>query len=227
MKRILSFLMAATLVLSLAACGGNNSQPDNTNGKPENTNNSTAPSKEIEMTAQEVLDALKGKLGDSYASDTVETEDRMSGYYGLDMSKVESWAAESNSMSSMNMDCTVILKVRDGYSQDAAALLQKAFDQTASYAQMYQMDLHRVLQARLFVNGNYVALIIEGQQGDWEASQEDQAKFAAEEAAKADAAWKDIFGTAPTNIITIPEAKEDSGFDMSDFDPDLGPVIGG
>lgn len=217
MKRILTFVLALTMILSLAACGGKD-QPDNKNDTPAS---------DVTLTAQEILEALKEKLGESYTSDTTEDESKISGYYGLDMTQIESWAAESNSMSSMNMDCTVILKVKDGYAKDAAALLQEAFDQTASYAQMYQMDLYRVLQGRLFVQGNYVALIIEGQQGDWEASEEDQAKFAAEEAAKVDAAWKDIFGTAPINTITIPEAKENTGFDMTDSDSDLGPVIGG
>lgn len=210
-------MLVLTLTFSLTACGGK-SQPDN-GGDPSSV--------DVTLTAQEVLDTLKEKLGESYTSDTVENEAKISGYYGLDMSQVESWAAESNSMSSMNMDCAVILKVKDGYAQDAAALLQTGFNQVASYAQMYQMDLHRVLQGRLFLQSNYVALIIEGQQGDWQAGEEDQAKFAADEAAKVDAAWKDIFGAAPANIITTPEAKEDSGFDMADPDPDLGPMIGG
>lgn len=58
---------------------------------------------------------------------------------------------------------------------------------------MYNMDLQRVLNARLFVSGNYVALLIEGAQGDWQVSDEEQAKFAAEEAVKVDDAWEAIF----------------------------------
>ena len=57
------------------------------------------------------------------------------------------------------------------------------------------------MQARLFVNGSYVALLIEGEQGDWEASDEEQAKFAAAEAAKVDAAWSAIFGSAENSIV--------------------------
>ena len=211
MKRILTFVLALTMVLSLAACG---SKTDDNNGK-------TA----VNMTAQEIMDTLKEKLGDSFDCDTAETEDRMSGYWGLDMDKVEDWAAMSNSNSSLNPSTAVILKVRDGYAQDAAALLQTGYAQMLSYSRMYNMDLQKVLQARLFVNGNYVALLILGAQGDWEASDEDQAKFAAEEAAKVDAAWSGIFGSAE-NSITIPE--DDGGsnggfFDMTDdnMDPEL------
>ena len=85
MKRILTFALALVMVFSLAACG---SKSDD-NKKNDN---------EVTMTAQEVLDQLKKSLGDSYASDTAETEDRMSGYYGLDMSKIESWAAEDGTL---------------------------------------------------------------------------------------------------------------------------------
>jgi len=182
-----------------------------------------------EKTASEVLDSLKSSLGSSYTSDQAETEDRMSGYYGLDMSKIESWAAESNSNSSLNMDCTVILKVKDGYAEDAAALLQERFDQTCDYARMYNMDLQRVLQGRLFIKGSYVALIVEGHQGDYEASEEVQANFAADEAAKVDKAWSGIFGSADNSIV-IPEDDGSSSFDMGDDnsdDMDDGVILGG
>lgn len=215
MKRILTFALALVMVLSLAACGSK---------RDENSGNDN----DVTLTAQEVLEQLKKSLGDSYASDTAETEDRISGYYGLDLSKIESWAAESDSNSSLNMDCAVVLKVKDGYAQDAAAALQTSYEQVLSYARMYNMDLQRVLNARLFVNGNYVALLIEGAQGDWQASDEEQAKFAAEEAVKVDDAWKAIFGSAE-NSISIPEDSGNSGLtDDSDNadDSDL-PVLGG
>lgn len=189
MKRVITLLLSLMLVLSLAACGNSN----NNGGKTE-----------VTLTAAEVLDSLKKSLGESYTSDTAEAEDRMTGYWGLDLSQVESWAAETNSNSALQSDCAIVLKVKDDYANDAAALLQTGFDQIVSYNRMYNMDLQRVLQGRLYINGNYVALIIEGQQGDWQASAEDQAKFAAEEAAKVDEAWKAIFGAA-VNSITIPE----------------------
>ena len=213
MKRIFSFALALIMALSLAACG-------NKAGDNKNDGKKDAPA--VTMTAQEVLDSLKKSLGDSYTSDNAETEERMSGYYGLDLSQIESWAAESNSSSSLNMDCAVVLQVKDGYAQDAAALLQKGFEQMCSYARMYNMDLQRVLQARLFVNGNYVALLIEGQQGDWQASEEEQAKFAADESAKVDEAWKAMFGSAENTIVIPEDDGGNSGFDMGDMPEDLG-----
>ena len=216
MKRILTFFLALTMVLSLAACGG---KADDNKGKTE-----------VTMTAQEIMDTLKEKLGDSFGCDVAEAEDNISGYWGLDMTQVESWASMSNSNSAVNSSYAVIVKAKDGYAQDAAALLQAGYEQILSYSRMYNMDLQKVLQARLFVNGNYVALLILGAQGDWEASDEAQAKFAAEEAAKVDAVWSGIFGSAD-NSITIPEDDGSSNggfFDMGDDElPDGEIMIGG
>lgn len=219
MKPILTFVLALSMALSLAACGGK--ADDN----KKNDNNT-----EVTMTAQEIMDTLKEKLGDSFECDTAESEDRMSGYWGFDMDKVEDWAAMGNSNSAINPSAAVILKVKAGYAQDAAALLQTGYEQILSYSRMYNMDLQKVLQARLFVNGNYAALLILGAQGDWETSDEVQAKFAAEEAAKVDAVWSGIFGSAD-NSITIPEDDGSSNggfFDMGDDElPDGEIMIGG
>ena len=216
MKRILTFLLAVVMVFSLAVCG---SKADDSSGKTD-----------VTMTAQEIMDTLKEKLGDSFGCDVAETEDNIGGYWGLDMGQVESWASMSNSNSAINPSAAVILKVKDGYAQDAAALLQTGYEQILSYSRMYNMDLQKVLQARLFVNGNYAALLILGAQGDWEASDEVQAKFAAEEAAKVDAVWSGIFGSAD-NSITIPEDDGSSNggfFDMGDDElPDGEIMIGG
>ncbi|CCX49964.1 putative uncharacterized protein [Clostridium sp. CAG:226] len=205
MKRISSIVLAIVMALALVACSNNTNNNNNSNG-----------AKEVNMTAQEVLDSIKKSLGDSFDCDVTEDEARMSDYWGLDMTKVESWAAMSNSNSSLNPSSAVILKVQEGYAQDAAALLQSGYEQVLSYSRMYNMDLQKVLQARLFVNGNYVALLILGAQGDWEASDEDQAKFAADEAAKVDAAWSGIFGSAD-NTIVVPEDNGNSNnfFDMN------------
>lgn len=215
MKHILTFFLALTMVLSLAACGG---KADDNKGKTE-----------VTMTAQEIMDTLKEKLGDSFGCDVAETEDNIGGYWGLDMSRVESWAAMGNSNSAINPSAAVILKVKDGYAQDAAALLQTGYEQILSYSRMYNMDLQKVLQARLFISGNYVALLILGATGDWQLSDEELARFAAEEAVKVDEAWSGIFGSAD-NSITVPEDNGSNNggfFDMTDDEGNNDPVLGG
>ena len=188
MKKVTALLLALMMVLSLAACGNAND-----NGNKDNGNTT------VDKTAQEVLDALKEKLGDSYGCDLAEGEDRMTNYYGLDMSKIDSWAAESSENSALDPSTAVVLKVKDGYAEDAAALLQERYDQVLDYVRMYSMNVAQVEQARLFVNGNYVALLILGQTPDENTA--DEAKLAQDEAAKVDAAWQDIFGSASNQLV--------------------------
>ena len=186
MKKAIALLLAVMMALSLAACGSSD------NGSKDNhTENS--------KTAQEVLDTLKAALGGSYGCDLAEDEDRMTNYYGLDMSKIDSWAAESSENSVLDPSIAVVLQVKDGYVEDAAALLQTGYEQVLDYSKMYDMNLPMVQQARLFVNGNYVALLILGQMPD--ESTADESKLAQDEAAKVDAAWTDIFGSASNQIV--------------------------
>ena len=186
-KKVTALLLALMMVLSLAACGG----------KQDNNKNDPAPA--ADMTAQQVLDTLKEKLGDSYGCDLAEDEDRMTNYYGLDQSQIDSWAAESSKNSALDASTAVVLKVKDGYAQDAAAALQTSYDQVLDYSKMYSMNLPMVQQARLFVSGNYVALLILGQLPDDNTA--DEAKLAQDEAAKVDAAWQELFGSASNQIV--------------------------
>lgn len=170
-----------------------------------------AASKKKDPTAKQVLKSLKKSLGKSYTSDTKETKQRLADYYDLNMKKVVNWAAETNSNSALHSDTTIILNVKKGYAKTAAKKLQTAYEQVVSYNRMYDMDLQRVLQARLYINGNYVALIIEGKQPDYSLSAEKQAKYAKSEAKKIDKAWKKIFGSAK-NKIKIPKENTNKNY---------------
>ena len=55
MKRISSIVLAIVMALALAACSNNTNNNNNSNG-----------AKEVNMTAQEVLDSIKKSLGDSF-----------------------------------------------------------------------------------------------------------------------------------------------------------------
>ena len=186
MKKFICAVLALVMVLSLAACG---SKQDDNGGKTD-----------VDLTAQEVLDKLKETLGDSYGCDAQDDEDRMTNYYGLDMSQVDSWASEASSMSALDPSTAVVLKVKDGYADTAADLLRERYQQVLDYSKMYNMNVPMVEQARLFVSGNYVALLILGQLGFLFGGHITIGGLAQDEAAKVDGAWKDIFGSAGNKI---------------------------
>ncbi len=192
LKKFLCAALAAVMVLSLAACGKQGGEDGKDSGKDGGGG--------VSMTAQEVLDKLKETLGDSYGCDAADDEDRMTNYYGLDMSQVESWASEASSMSALDLSTAVVLKVKDGYADTAADLLRERYQQVLDYSKMYNMNLPQVEQGRLFVNGNYVALLILGQLPDGDATAEDEAKLAQDEGAKVDSAWKAIFGASKNSL---------------------------
>ena len=187
MKKVTALLLALMMMLSLAACGKSDNGADSKKDDPS-----------ADMTAQQVLDALREKLGDSYGCSAAEDEDRMTNYYGLDLSQIDSWAAESSENSALDPSTAVVLQVKDGYAQDAAALLQERYDQVLDYCRMYSMNVAQVEQARLFVSGNYVALLILGQTpGDGT----DEAQLAQDEAAKVDASWQSLFPSAANQLV--------------------------
>jgi hypothetical protein len=185
MKRFFTIFLTSLLVLSLVACGGEN----NDNGKT------------VDLTAQEVLDKLKTALGDSYECDVTDEQSWLSDYFGLDLSKIDSGVSESSSISAMNPSTAVVLKVKDGYAKDAAALLQERFAQVEDYSQLYSMNQAQVGQARLFVSGDYVALLILGQTPEEELTADAESQWFHGEGSKVDAAWKDIFGAADNQIV--------------------------
>ena len=185
MKRFFTIFLTSLLVLSLAACGGEN----NDNGKT------------VALTAQEVLDKLKTALGDSYECDVTDEQSWLSDYFGLDLSKIDSGVSESSSISAVNPSTAVVLKVKDGYAKDAAALLQERFAQVEDYSQLYSMNQAQVGQARLFVSGDYVALLILGQTPEEELTADAESQWFRGEGSKVDSAWKDIFGAADNQIV--------------------------
>lgn len=111
-KKIALILLSLVMAFSIASCGKatDNNKTDN-NGKGNTT--ITATPAEIE---QKIADAI-GK--DNYLCDTDIDKDWLQNSFGFDLSKIESYAAKQNSVSSVNPDTVIILKVKDGYAEEA------------------------------------------------------------------------------------------------------------
>ena len=198
MKRIALIFLSLVMLLSLAACGTDSNK--NNNG---NTNNTATPA-EIE---QKIIDAI-GK--DDYLCDTDIDKDWLQNSYQLDMSKVESYVAKQNAISSVNEDVLIILKTKDGYAGEAVKALNTYFAQVVSYIRQYPFGTAKVLNARLYQSGDYVIYVIAGASYDGEDSEAEN-KLAVSEYAKIDEAIKSVFGALPKNLAVVPEDDGNNG----------------
>ena len=155
--------------------------------------------------AANVLDSIKSYLGSSYTCDNIHDSSDLENY-GFDMRYVNSCVYEDNSISAINYDIAIVLNVKSGYASKAVQILQDYYQQILDVSQLYDADIYRVEQARIFSQNNYVALLILGDNNysdNW--SDDDKADYAFGEALKVDEAWKSIFDSTPENLAEIDE----------------------
>ena len=189
--------------------------------QPETTINVAA----IEKTIADAVGA------DNYLCNTDIEENWLKNYYGFDMSKIEEFIAKQNAISSVNLDTVLVLKVSDDYADTAVELLNKSYDQTVGYIRQYAFGVSKVLNARIYKEGNYVMFILTGASYDGEDAEEEE-KLAVSEYAKIDAALAKLFGSTPVNLAVVPEDDgNNGGFNGGllideDMDDDI-PMLGG
>ena len=159
----------------------------------------------VKYSASEVLSLMKKDLGSSYTCDNIHDSGDLENI-GFDMKYVNSCAYEDDSISAINYDLAIVVNVKSSYVNTAVKLLQDYYQQILSVSKLYDADIYRVEQARIFSQDNYVALLILGDDGysdSW--SDDDKADYAFGEALKVDKAWKSIFGSTPENLAEIDE----------------------
>lgn len=154
--------------------------------------------KNKKSSAAYALNKMKKILKKTYTCDMkYNTRDAIS-YFGLAKNKIDSIAYEGKKNSSINMDIAVVVKAKKGYEATTRNKLKVALKQTTDYAKMYDMDLYRVQQARLYQSGSYIGLFIVGKTGNSDNAQK-ETKIAKQNSAKVDKAWKSVFGGSAKN----------------------------
>lgn len=134
--------------------------------------------------------------------------------------------AKQNAISAVNLDTVIILETEDGYADTAVELLNESYSVSVSYIRQYAFGVGKVMNARIYKEGNYVMYILAGANYEGnDAEKEDE--FAVSEYKKIDDALNSIFGEIPENLAVIPEDDGSSGGliiddDMDDDIPMLG-----
>lgn len=227
-QKIALILLCLTMALSAVACGGTDNKKTDNNGK--NTSAETTASADAEkknVSVKDIEQKIASAVGkDNYLCDTEIEKDWLQNSMGLDLSKVDSYVAKQNSISSVNLDTVIVLKTKDGYADDAVKALNDSFAQTVSYIRQYPFGTAKVLNARLYQSGNYVIYVLAGASYDGEDT-EAEAKLAVSEYAKIDEAMKGVFGTLPKNAIVVPEDDGNNGGLIVPDDEDDIPMLGG
>lgn len=195
MKKMTLILLSAMMVFGLAACGNTNEEKGD--GKTAEVT--------VTATPEEIEQKIAAAIGeDNYLCDTDIDEDWLQNSYGLDLSKIESYVAKQNSISSVNLDTVIILKTEDGYADEAVDKLNENFAQTVDYSKMYSMNVAKVSNARIYKAGNYVMYLLAGAGYDGEDAEE-ESKLALAEYEKIDEVVREIFGVVPKNLANAPQ----------------------
>ena len=249
MKKLSLILAVLILSASLASCAQNGQKKDDdTNSvdtkivdtvdddgndtKPSDTKaDDTEKPKPSDLTPASVEKAIADAVGaENYLCNVDIEKNWLENHYGLDMSKVEDYIAKQNSISSVNPDTVIVLKVADGYVDTAVDILNDNYAQTVSYIRQYPFGVAKVLSAKIYKEGNCVMYILAGAGYDGDDSEEED-KLAASEYAKIDASLEKLFGELPENLAVVPEDNGGSGgligFDDFDTDTDDGVILGG
>ena len=139
MKRIILIFMSLIMIFSFAACNkgaGDKKAEDNNSGDIS----------AVTVTPAEIEQKIAAAVGSkNYLCDTEIDKDWLQNSFGLDLSKVESYSAKQNSISSVNPDTVIVLKTKDGYANEATEILNTSFEQMAGYIRNILLARQRCL----------------------------------------------------------------------------------
>lgn len=218
MKRIILIFMSLIMIFSFAACNkgaGDKKAEDNNSGDTS----------AVTVTPAEIEQKIAAAVGsENYLCDTEIDKDWLQNSFGLDISKVESYSAKQNSISSVNPDTVIVLKTKDGYANEATEILNTSFEQMVGYIRQYPFGTAKVLNARLYQSGDYVIYVIAGASYDGDDAEAEE-KLAVAEYEKIDEVIKGIFGALPENLAVVLE--DDGSAGGLTVPNDDTPVLGG
>ncbi len=218
MKKYVSIIAAAALVLTLTACNDNTeNKPNNSGSTASADGNSTSKTDDKPDSSQmpahtpkDIEEAVAKALGEGYlcTADVPADEIIFSNMSEVDLTQIEEYIVKQTNVPSVNLDTVIVLKCKNGYADEAVSALNEKYAQNISYIRQYPFGVAKVEGARLYKVDDTVMFFLAGASPESDASPEDKAKLAADEYKKIDDVVKELFGSVPENLAVIPE---DSG----------------
>lgn len=223
MKKLICLALAVLMLFALTACAQNNNEtrtPEN--AVPETQSSGTkapettqAPAASELPSPAEIEAAIAAALGDGYLAtvDVPEEEIYICPLGWLeDMSILDSWVAKQALISAVDLDNVVIAKCKDAADTEKVVdAFNNSFAQACGYVRKYPFGVAKVENARIYKVDDTVMMILAGASPDENMEAEVEAKLAADEYAKIDAALEKLFGFLPENLAVIPEDSGNSG----------------
>lgn len=155
MKRILSLVLAAAFMLSVAACG---------------TQKDASGTIKDDQSIQDVLDAVDAKFKEKHGGDygavamKMPIDDQyLSDFVDLDTTAYDEYAG-AVSMSMTNSDALFAVKAKEGKADVVQQALEKRLSDLIAQYEFYPVNgsYDRAKAGEVYIKGNYVFLIVVG-----------------------------------------------------------------
>lgn len=200
MKKFISFFAAAVILTSLTACSEKN-----------NITPGSSTCKTVFRTAQKASEPLllateiAGTLGDGNYCMVPVSEEKLtlSVFNGLDLSKIESYAAEQTAESDDRQDLIAIFKCKNGYAEELTAILNNYYEQIIINTRQHRFEVLKANGTRIYRIGDTVMFILAGKSPEDGISTDEEAALAEAEYAKIDGVIKKMYGYIPENLAEI------------------------
>lgn len=177
---------------------GNNAnaigEDDNGMEKPEiNEGDSNDNTSKSDITVDTVMNAIRAAYGDNYLPNVDIFPELLETEFGLTSDMYEAIKAEQP-MISAHADRVVVVKAKEGRTDDVEAALVAAKDRKINDTLQYPMNLPKINATKVVRNGDFVCFLLVGAINNIENATEEEVKqFAEEEVGKGVQAFNDLF----------------------------------
>lgn len=197
MKKVITILTSAILLTSLTGCLKSSALTvGSVNGAVLSASQKATEPQQIEA-------AIVEALGDGcYCVEPISEEElTLSIFNGLDLSKIESYAAVK--APGDKRDMIAIFKYKHGYADELVEILNNYFAEVVTETRKDRVDVLKVNGTRIYKIGDIVMFILAGKSPESGISTDEEAALAEAEYAKIDRVIKNFYGMIPENLAEI------------------------